>query len=114
MSLKPSAYRVLLALRDGPRTTAQLCLPSCGGTRFSARIHELRAAGAVIEEKRVRPGSSTYRLLSEPRTYGEQRGEGQREARDRPQRSTPAESDALPLAARLFEPTVPHDRDVAA
>lgn len=60
--LKPSARRVLNALRTGPKTTAQLCQPDIGGVRFGARVAELRALRYVIAEQRVRQGSSLYEL----------------------------------------------------
>jgi hypothetical protein len=62
-SLKPGAVRVLHALHNaGPRgaTTHALCQPDVGGTRFGARVHELRGLGLVITVRQERPGS--YRL----------------------------------------------------
>lgn len=57
---------VLEALRDaGPQgcTTGQLCQPDCGGVRFSARIMELREAGAVISATPIRRGAHRYILI---------------------------------------------------
>jgi hypothetical protein len=55
--------RVLEALRGGPKTTAQLCQPDCGGVRFGARLLELREEGHTIIERRERAGSSLYTLV---------------------------------------------------
>jgi hypothetical protein len=68
--LKPSARRVLTALRNaGPRglTTAQLCQPGVGGVRFSARIMELRDVGLTITSKQERSGSYRYKLTGAAR-----------------------------------------------
>lgn len=65
--LKPSARRVLAALQAaGTRgaTTHELCQPHVGGTRFGARINDLRQAGYVIVEHRERRGSSRYTLVA--------------------------------------------------
>lgn len=64
-SLKPSARRVLVALRNAGApglTTAQLCQPGVGGVRFGARIMELRSVGFTVTAKQERPGSYRYRL----------------------------------------------------
>lgn len=63
MNGKPSRkQRVLNALRTGPKTTAELCGPDVGGERFGGRLLELRAAGYVITEQRLRQGSHLYTL----------------------------------------------------
>lgn len=56
--------RILAALKDGPKTTAELCQPSVGGVRFGARLMELRHdEGHTITEERLRAGSSRYTLV---------------------------------------------------
>lgn len=66
--MKPTTARVLRTLQDaGDRgaTTAELCQPDVGGTRFSSRIHELRHLhGHEIHETRVRQGSPRYTLAA--------------------------------------------------
>ena len=55
---------VLQLLREaGPRgvTTAEFLKAGCG-SRFGARIQELRDAGYVIDSKRVRSSSHVYTL----------------------------------------------------
>lgn len=67
--LKPAANRVLNALRGaGQRglTTAELCQPEVGGCRFGARVHEIRNAGFVVVNRRIRNGSDRYWLTKEP------------------------------------------------
>lgn len=64
--LKPSARRVLVALRNAGSsgcTTGQLCQPGVGGVRFGARIAELRDAGVKILVSEERVGSYRYKLL---------------------------------------------------
>ena len=61
--MKPSTARVLHLLRQGPQTTHTLCQPEAGGVRFGARLGELRELGFVVSERRLRPGSSEYRLV---------------------------------------------------
>lgn len=64
-SLKPSARRVLYALRAaGQRgaTTGDLAAPDMGGKGFSGRILELREAGCVIFRVQIRPGWWRYWL----------------------------------------------------
>lgn len=59
--------RVLAALQDGPKTTAELCQPEVGGVRFGARLAELRHdEGHNITEERLRAGSSLYTLQLSP------------------------------------------------
>jgi hypothetical protein len=61
--MKPSALKILRDLQHaGPvgRTTADLL--HVGGSRYSARIHELRRDGHNITEHRERQGSSRYVL----------------------------------------------------
>jgi hypothetical protein len=62
--VKPSSERVLEYLRThgGRATTRELCQPEVGGVRFGARLAEIRAEGAVIDGKRLRPGSYLYTL----------------------------------------------------
>ncbi|MCW3039450.1 MAG: hypothetical protein JWM31_1355 [Solirubrobacterales bacterium] len=43
-------------------TTAELCQPDVGGVRFGGRIDELRKAGYIIRESRIRQGSHRYVL----------------------------------------------------
>lgn len=69
LPLKPSAQRVLNRLRRGPATTSQLLEAGCG-TRYSARILELRNLGYDIESKRVRQGSFLYTLREDPAGSG--------------------------------------------
>lgn len=57
---------VLQLLRDaGPRgvTTAEFLEAGCG-SRFGARVQELRDAGATVDVCRVRDGSYRYTLRS--------------------------------------------------
>lgn len=64
-SLKPSARRVLYALRAAGQkgaTTGELAQPDCGGTRFGARIDELRKAGCVVFRVQLQPGRWRYWL----------------------------------------------------
>lgn len=66
--LKPSARRVLRLLDaagDAGQTTHDLCQPQAGGIRFSARVAELRDAGLMIAQHRVRNGSHRYWLARE-------------------------------------------------
>jgi hypothetical protein len=66
--LKPSAKRVLSALQAaGSRgaTTHELGQSDVGGFRFSARVHELRAAGFTILERYERAGSHRYTLVAQ-------------------------------------------------
>lgn len=59
---KQSAQRAILsALISGPRTNKELA--EIGGHRFSARLHELRAAGYDIETERSGK-VFVYRLVS--------------------------------------------------
>jgi hypothetical protein len=65
MSLTPTAQRVLAALQEAGkygRATNQLCQPDVGGVRFGARILDLRRAGYLIREERIRTGQSRYVL----------------------------------------------------
>lgn len=64
--LKPSARRVLAALQAaGSRgaTTHELCQSHVGGTRYSARLLELRKAGYRITTTYERKGSYRYVLV---------------------------------------------------
>jgi biotin operon repressor len=66
--MKPSARRVLDCLRaaDGAWISGNRIVADGGGWRYSARIHELRAAGYDIERRSVR-GSSVdeYKLVEQ-------------------------------------------------
>ena len=78
---------VLQLLREaGPVgvTTAEFLEAGCG-SRFGARVQELRDAGWVVGARRVRAGSHVYVLQQEPRAV------------------PPADVAAL----QLFEPTAP-------
>jgi hypothetical protein len=71
--LKPSARRVLAALQASGSTgatTHELGQANIGGFRFGARIHELRAAGYRIVERRERTGSSRYTLIDPEQLAG--------------------------------------------
>ena len=64
---KPAALAVLKALRSGSKTSAQLA--EVGGARFSARLHELKNQGFVIEREPLSSGPRSpgrYTLTVEP------------------------------------------------
>jgi len=58
------AERILARLRQGPATGLEL-LKAGGGTRYGARIKNLRERGCVIETD-MGGEWPTYRLISEP------------------------------------------------
>jgi len=67
-----SSLAIIKALRAGPQTTAQM--EAVGGSRVTARVHELRKAGYQITTERAGEGaprnSSIYRLVAEPLNGG--------------------------------------------
>ena len=87
--MKPSAFKCLRELRHNEWVTTSDFLNAGCGSRFGARLHELRELGCVIEERRLpeRSGSS-YRLVAEPeeiptepgRSIGGQRAPSRRES----------------------------------
>jgi len=67
--LIPSARKALMALRAaGGGWISGNRLADAAGYRFSARLHELRAAGYVIERRTAADGSPVdwYRLVEKP------------------------------------------------
>lgn len=63
--MKPSSRRVVNAFLSAPGhrlTTHQLCQPTVGGIRFSARLKELRDAGCEIDSRRTARSGWTYTL----------------------------------------------------
>lgn len=65
--LGPKCLLVLRRLREGPATTGEL-VPIYH--KYSQRIWDLRQAGCVISERRIRPGEHLYTLLREPEGLG--------------------------------------------
>lgn len=64
LPMKPSARKVLGLLRTHDRVTTSQMLSA--GTRYGARIGELRVLGFVISEQRIAAHASEYRLLRDP------------------------------------------------
>lgn len=68
-SIRPSARRVLYALREAGQkgtTNTALCQPDVGGSRFGARLHEMRELGLVVFTAELRPGRYRYWLQVDP------------------------------------------------
>lgn len=68
--MKPSTYKCLKLLRDQESVTTHDFLVGGCGSRFGARLSELRHEhGCVIEEHKLSDRSgSRYRLVAEPET----------------------------------------------
>jgi hypothetical protein len=70
--VKPATLKVFRLLRDaqpGSVTTHQFIEAGCG-SRYSARLFELRELGCEIVTKRLRQGSASYTLIYAPPGLG--------------------------------------------
>jgi Helix-turn-helix domain len=65
MSKREHVLQLLREAGEHGVTTAQFLEAGCG-SRFGARVQELRDAGWVIDARRVRVGSHVYVLGQEP------------------------------------------------
>jgi hypothetical protein len=59
---KAVRYQILTALREGPKTTLELCA-LVGAKKIAARVSELRNEGYDIAAKRKSAGMTTYVLV---------------------------------------------------
>jgi hypothetical protein len=95
MSKRRLAYDLLAQAGTRGVTTAEFLEAGCG-SRFGARIQELRAAGATIDVRRLRTGSHLYTLR-----------------RAREPRPVPADVDAVELSLFELPPRRADYRDAA-
>lgn len=114
--MKPSTRTTLDTLEPGRWvTTHDLLMAGCG-SRYSARIMELRHLGYEIEAEQVRPGSWRYRRSAGPESAPAAtltpspysgRGLGVWPAGEAPARPTPLPAGVIPVRAhsrRVHQP----------
>lgn len=105
--MKPSTLKTLRLLREHDSVTTHDLLVAGCGSRYSARIHELRHVhGFVIEEQRLTGdvNGSRYRLVAEPEDFPQRRPSGEQPTGTAGGRVDPCEGVAAPSQPEDFRP----------